>query len=165
MRIRKPRRASPDEVRIARSGEEAIISFADPTISTTHLRIGPQVHQMSDQAVLDMFNDIVDAQDQLLAQWENIVIEIPPGKPQIKYSDFGHQWIPRGDLLRCHIDDGGPEGEVTVHIDDQELSLREFGRLLSTHAGWGMRIAFVPSEIVEEEPEIEVREPTTVEKG
>ena len=58
-----------------------------------------------------------------------------------------------------HVDDGGPEGEITVHIDDQELSLREFGRLLSTHAGWGMRIAFVPSELVEEEPEVEVREP------
>ena len=159
MRKKKPRRASPDEVKISRSGEEAIIAFADPTISTTHLRIGPQVEHMSDQAILDVLNDIVDAQDQRLAEWENIVIEIPPGKPQIKYSDFSDQWIPRGDLLRCHIDDGGPEGEVTVHIDDKELSLREFGRILSTHAGWGMRIAFVPSEIVEEAPEIEVREP------
>jgi hypothetical protein len=164
MRIKKPRRASRDEVRISRSGEEAIITFSDPTISTTHLRIGPQVDRMSDQAIIDMFNDIADAQDQLLAEWENIVIEIPPGKPQIKYSDFSDQWIPRGDLLRCHIDDRGPEGEVTVHIDDKELSLREFGRLLSTHAGWGMRIAFVPSEIVEEEPEIEVREPNKGER-
>ena len=50
MRIKKPRRASPDEVRISRSGEEAIIAFADPTISTTHLRIGPHVQQTSDQA-------------------------------------------------------------------------------------------------------------------
>ena len=58
MRIRKPRPASPDEVRISRRGEEAIISFADPTISTTHLRIGPQIHQMSDQAVV--FPDILD---------------------------------------------------------------------------------------------------------
>ncbi len=159
MRIKKPRRASPDEVKISRSGEEAIIEFADPEISTTHLRIGSQVDQMSDQAILDVLNDIVDAQDQLLADWENIVIEIPPGKPQIKHSVFGDRWIPCGDLLRCHIDDGGPEGEITVHIDDKELSLREFGRMLSTHAGWGMRIAFVPSEIVEEAPEIEVREP------
>ena len=46
-----------------------------------------------------------------------------------------------------------------MHIDDQELSLQEFGRLLSTHAGWGMRIVFVPSELVDEEPEIQVREP------
>ncbi len=139
MRKKKPRRASPDEVKISRSGEEAIIAFADPTISTTHLRIGPQLEHMSDQAILDVLNDIVDAQDQRLAEWENIVIEIPPGKPQIKYSDFSDQWIPRGDLLRCHIDDGGPE-------NDKEWSLREFGRMLSTHAGWGMRIAFVPRD-------------------
>jgi len=164
MRIKKPRRASPDEVRTSRRGEEAIIAFADPTISTTHLRIGPHVQQMSDQAILDMFNGLMDATDQLVAELENVVIEIPPGRPQIKYLDLSDQWSPCGDLLRCHVDDGGPEGEITVHIDDQELSLREFGRLLSTHAGWGMRIAFVPSELVEEEPEVEVREPNEEER-
>ena len=150
---------SPDEVRISRSGEAAIIAFADPTISTTHLRIGPLVQEMSDQAILDMFNDMMDVRDQLIAESENVVIEIPPGRPQIEISDLSDQWSPRGDLLRCHIDDGGPDGEITVHIDDQELSLQEFGRLLSTHAGWGMRIAFVPSELVDEEPQIQVREP------
>ena len=159
MRIKKPRRASPDEVQISRSGEDAIIAFADPTISTTHLSIGPHVHQMSDQAILDMFNDIIGATDQLAAEWENVVIEIPPGRPQIEYSDLSEQWTPLGELIRCYIDDGGPEGEITVHIDDKELSLREFGRLLSTFAGWGMRIAFVPDEMVEEEPEVQVREP------
>ena len=159
MRIKKPRRASPDEVTISRSGEEAIISFVDPTISTTHLRIGPHVHETSDRALLDMFNDMMDVNEQLVAEYENVVIEIPPGQPQITYSELSNQWSPRGDLLRCHIDDGGPDGEVTVHIDDQELSLQEFGRLLSTHAGWGMRIAFVPSELVDEEAEIQIREP------
>jgi hypothetical protein len=87
------------------------------------------------------------------------VIEIPPGHPQIKYSERSDQWVPRGDLLRCLIEDGGDDGEVTVHIDDQELSLREFGRLLLTFAGWSMRIAFVPENLIEEEPEVEVREP------
>ena len=55
---------------------------------------------------------------------------------------------PRGDVLRCIIDDGGPNGEVVISIDDQELSLREFGRMLAVHAGWGMRIAFVPEEFI-----------------
>ena len=55
-------------------------------------------------------------------------------------------------MLRCIIDDGGPDGEVVIHIDDQELSLREFGRLLRVHAGWGMRIAFVPEEFISENP-------------
>jgi len=65
----------------------------------------------------------------------------------------------RGDVLRCIIDDAGPNGEVTIHIDDQELSLREFGRLLRVHAGWGMRIAFVPEEFVTENPTVKVRKP------
>jgi hypothetical protein len=40
-------------------------------------------------------------------------------------------------VLRCTIDDGGPEGEITIQIDDKELSLNEFGRLLRVHAGLG----------------------------
>ena len=57
------------------------------------------------------------------------------------------------------MDDGGPDGEITIHIDDKELSLHEFGRLLLVHAGWGMRIAFVPEELVTENPKIEIRKP------
>ncbi len=63
----------------------------------------------------------------------------------------------RGDVLRCIIDDSGPNGEVTIHIDEQELSLAEFGRLLRVHAGWGMRITFVPEEFVTENPTVKVR--------
>ncbi len=159
MRIKKPRQASPDEVKISRESDGAVIEFADRTISTTHFKIGPQVRHMSDQAILDMFNDMIAARDQLAAEYENIVIEIPPGTPQIEYSELCDQWVLRGDLLRCFIEHGGPDGEVTVHIDDQELSLREFGRLLGTYAGWGMRIAFVPDDLIDEEPEVEVREP------
>lgn len=51
------------------------------------------------------------------------------------------------------------DGEPVIHIDDHELSWREFGRLLTTHAGWGMRIVFVPDDEVHETPQIEVREP------
>ncbi len=159
MRIKKPRQASPDEVKISRESDGAVIEFADRTISTTHFKIGPQVRHISDQAILDMFNDMITARDQLAAEYENIVIEIPPGQPQIEYSELCDQWMLRGDLLRCFVEDGGPDGEVTVHIDDQELSLREFGRLLGTYAGWGMRIAFVPDDLIDEEPEVEVREP------
>lgn len=67
--------------------------------------------------------------------------------------------IPRGDVLRCIIDDAGPDGQVTIQIDDKELSLAEFGRLLRVHAGWGMRIAFVPEEFVTENPKGEIRKP------
>ena len=65
---------------------------------------------------------------------------------------------PRGDVLRCIIDVGGPEGEVTIHIDDKN-SLAEFGRMLRVHAGWEMRIALVPEEFISENPKIEIRKP------
>jgi hypothetical protein len=67
------------------------------------------------------------------------------------------QWVPRGEVLRCIADDGGPDGELTIHIDNEELSLAEFGKLLRYYAGWGMRIAFVPEERVTENPMIVVR--------
>jgi hypothetical protein len=53
----------------------------------------------------------------------------------------------------------GLDDEVFVYIDDKELTLREFGKLLSTYAGWGMRIIFVPDEELEKDPKIEIREP------
>lgn len=57
------------------------------------------------------------------------------------------------------IEDGGPDGEAVICIDDHELSLEQFGRLLVTHAGWGMRIVFVPDDRTDEEPEIQTRDP------
>ncbi len=66
--------------------------------------------------------------------------------------------MPRGDVLRCIIEDNA-EGEAVIVIDDKELSMHEFGRLLKVHAGWGMRIAFVPEELVHEQPKVKVRNP------
>jgi hypothetical protein len=97
--------------------------------------------------------------DQLRREYEHVAVEIPIGQPQISYFEEGDQWTPRGDVLRCVISDGGPDGEPTIDIDDRELSLREFGGLLCTHAGWGMRIVFVPDDEIHEQPTIEVREP------
>ena len=68
MRIKKPRHASLDEVKISREDDGAVIEFADPTISTTHFKIGRQVRQMPDQAILNMFNDMISARDQLAAE-------------------------------------------------------------------------------------------------
>ncbi len=159
MRRRRPHVASLDEVRITRSGDEAIIEYADEKFWTIHFTLGPAVHDMSDQEILDRWNECVRARDQVAAEYEHIAVEVPPGKPQIEYFEKGYQWTPSGDVLRCVIDDGGPDGEPVIHIDDHELSWEEFGRLLTTHAGWGMRIVFVPDDEVHEEPHIEVREP------
>ncbi len=159
MRKKKPILAVIDQVRITRDGNDAIIEYADPTISDTRLTIGPQIKSMTDRDIVDVFNGVMAAQQRLLEDWDGTVTEIPPGRPQIEHHQDSDQWVPRGEVLRCIVDDGGPDSEVTIHIDNEELSLAEFGKLLRCYAGWGMRIAFVAEERVMENPKIVVREP------
>jgi len=129
MRLKKPTRAIIDQVRITREGNDAIIDYADAGIAGTRLTIGPDIATMTDREIIDVFNGILAAQEPLLTAWNKTVTEEPPGERQIDYHEDSDQWVPRGDVLRCIIDDAGQNGEVTIHIDDQELSLREFGRL------------------------------------
>ena len=164
MRLKHPYVASLDQVRISRENEAAIIQYVEPGIRTTHFQLGAQVRAMTDQEILDRFNESIRASERLRGQYVHVAIEIPPAKPQIPYFDRGDQWTPRGDVLRCIIDDGGPDNEPIIHIDDQELSWTQFGRLLTTYAGWGMRIIFVPDDETAVEPLIEDREPNDDER-
>jgi len=159
VRLKRPHPASLDEVRISRLGEDALIEYVEPGFWTTHLRLGPEVQHMTDQEILARHNAVIEAQERLREQYEHVAIEIPPGRPQIERSAWAGGWIPRGDVLRCQIDDGGPDGEPVIQIDDHELSWEEFGHLLTTFAGWGMRIVVVPEDDTHLEPSIEVREP------
>jgi hypothetical protein len=159
MRKKKPIPAVIDQVRITRDGNDVIIEYADPNISGTRVTIGPRLKSMSDREIVDLFNGMMAAQRSLMQDWDKTVTEILPGRPQIEYRKDTDQWVPRGDVLRCIVDDGGADGEVTVYIDNEELSLAEFGKLLRCYAGWGMRIAFVPEERLTENPKIVVREP------
>ena len=102
---------------------------------------------------------VIRAQERTAAEYKHIAVEVPAGSAQVMYCKESMQWVPRGAVLRCLISDGAPEGELTVYIDEEELSLAEFGRLLCTYAGWGMRIAFVPEDETNQEPRIEIREP------
>lgn len=159
MRTKSPTPVSIDQVRVTREGDEASIDHADAIAPTVYLTIGPGIAAMTDADIVAMYNDILDAQWALLQEWDKTVVEEPPGEPQIEYAKSSDQWVSRGDVLRCIVDDGGPDGEVTNYIDDRELSLAEFGRLLKVHAGWGMRIAFVPEEFVADNPKVKIRKP------
>ncbi|MDX2170266.1 MAG: hypothetical protein SF182_24555 [Deltaproteobacteria bacterium] len=159
MRKRRPEVASLDAVHIRRDGDDAVIEYTDPSIATTYFRVGPALDRMSDQDVLDAFNAVLEAEAAEDEPYEHVAVEIPPGRPQIRYHPAAEQWAPRGAVLRCVVDDGGPDGEAIVYIDDQALSLAEFGRLICTYAGWGMRITFVPEDALCCEPQVELREP------
>jgi len=127
MRLKKPTRAVIDQARMTREGNDAIIDYADASISGTRITIGLGIATMTDREIINVFNAILAAQERLLAAWDKTVTEEAPGEKQIDCHEDSGQWVPRGDVLRCIIDDGGPEGEVTIHIDDKELSLAEFG--------------------------------------
>lgn len=160
---KRPRIARLDQVNISRDGEDAIIEFRDPAIATTHLRIGPQVQQMTDEEILLAFNRTITAQmrnrDEL---GEYVAIEVPVGSPQVEHNPGTvNQWSPRGGVLRCCIEDGGGEdGSLPVIcVDGREFTWEEFGKMLCTYAGWGMRIVFVPDDELDHTPKTVVREP------
>lgn len=146
-----------DEVRITRNGEVAIIAYHEPGVPTTHVTIGPEITEMTDQDILDLHNDHLRAAAERAASYENVVVEVPLGSPQVEYHEESGQWAPRGKVVRCTIHD---ENNVAiVEIDDREFTMEEFGKLLVTYAGWGMRIEFVPEDEIHRRPKLEVREP------
>jgi len=147
-----------DEVIITREEDYAVIQYKEEGILTTHLKIGPEIAGMSDGAILELFNDTLRAQAQLAAEYKHVAVEVPLGSPQIKFFARGNQWCPRGGVLRCLVEDD-ENAQLVVEIDDQRLSLKQFGRMLTTYAGWGMRIEFVPEDQLHRRPTLEVREP------
>lgn len=111
------------------------------------------------EQILEVHNRCIAAQDASIASYEYVALEVPPGVRQVRRDSRTGQLVPRGEVLRCHIEHVGGEDHVSIYIDDEEYSLQEFGEILSMHAGWGMRIAFVPEDEVHVEPVIEVRKP------
>jgi hypothetical protein len=158
--------ASPDEVRITREpdGETALIEYAADDIGATHLKVGPALKDMTDSEVLDRFNQMIAAMEDFRREYKHVALEVPVGQPQIEWSELASQWSARGDVLRCVIHDGGGDDgrEPVIEIDDKQLSWSEFGRMLTTFAGWGMRLVIVPDDETHEKPRIRVRDPSTV---
>jgi len=148
----------PDEVIVTRQDDSAVIEYKEKGISTTHLKIGSEMAEMSDEEIVELHNECLRSQAKLAAEYKHVAIELPLGSPQIKYHKDLNQWVPRGGVVRCQILDD-ESGELVVEIDDQELNLEEFGKLLKTYCGWGMRIEFVPDDAIHRRPTHAVREP------
>jgi hypothetical protein len=159
--MRKPRPiARLDEITITRGTEEAHIKYKDPAYGETCLRIGSKMANMTDQEILDLYNDCLKSQSELALNNPYVAIEVPLGSPQIEYSSQCEQWSPKGNVVRCLIDTAAEEEqEPVITVDGKELSWREFGRLICTYAGWGMRIEFTPEDAIHRRPKLEVKEP------
>jgi hypothetical protein len=158
---RRPHRASPDELRITRDGDDVIIAYADESVATTHFKLGRErIAAMTDDEIIDFWNDHLDAREAAAAEYEHVAVEVPMGRPQLEFFEQADQWVPRGHVLRCVVmGSNGEPDEPFLTIDDRDFTPREFARMVGTFGGWGMRIAFVPDDDVYEEPVVEVREP------
>jgi hypothetical protein len=162
-RPRRPHKASPDEIKITRDGDYAIIVYADESVATTHLKMGSEkLAVMTDEQILDFWNTGIEARDTVMAAYEHVAVEIPIGKPQLKYEERSDQWVPRGNVVKGVVlgSDGSDIEDEFVTVDGKDLTIREFARMMMTFGGWGFRIVFVPDHDIHDEPEVEVREPT-----
>lgn len=163
--MKRPYVASLDQVRVSRGpdGETAIIEYAEDDVMKVHLRLGPEVGGLTDQEILDRHNAVIEAQAMLRDDYEHVAIEIPMGQPQIRYERLSDQWVPRGGVLRVLIDDDmDSDGDPAFVIDDTELTVHEFARMLHVWNGWGIRITLVPDDELYDEPAVEVRDPDVV---
>lgn len=147
----KIRPVSADEVKISRDGDSAIFTYADETMGGgMNLKIGSEITHMTDNELLDRHNDVALAMQEMRETYEHVAVEIPIGKSQIEFDQQCGQWSMRGDVLRAFIIDTQNEEtgefEPIIEIDGKELSWREFGKMLTTFAGWGMRLTIVPDD-------------------
>jgi hypothetical protein len=157
-RKKRPGRMTLGTVKIEREGDTAILTPNDATVAVAHFRLGPRLPQMSDEEVLAGFNAMIEAQERLAEERPHVAIEVPPGQAQICFFPDSGQWVPRGGVVRCVVDTD-EEGKAIVYVDEQKLTLTEFGRMVAAYAGWGMRIEFTPEGATERRPRLEVRGP------
>jgi len=100
-RPRRPHKASPDEIKITRDGDYAIIVYADEGVATTHFKMGREkLAVMTDEQILKFWNDGIEARDAFMAAQHLVAVEIPMGKPQLKYEERSDQWVPRGHIVK-----------------------------------------------------------------
>ncbi len=161
---KRPFVASAEDVLITRSGDDAIIKYADESVATTHYKLGAEkLALMSDEQILALCNAGVVAGDEHRRNYNYTATEIPEGKAQLKFFERGDQWVPRGHVLRCQIlSDAAIEPEVDevfVSIDGRDFTLAEFMKMVGSFGGWGMRIEFVPEDELHQRPKLEVCEP------
>ena len=128
---RRPHPASPDELNLTRDGDDVIIAYADDSVATTHFRLGRErLATMTDDEIIDTWNEHLKARDDAMASYEHIAVEVPPGRPQIELSAVNNQWVPRGHVVRCVVLGSNEDpDEPFVTVDDRDLTLREFARM------------------------------------
>jgi hypothetical protein len=154
MRKKKLKVAFPNEVRITRDGVFAHVDFIDTSYMSRRSEIGPKLASMTDEEILRLHNEIVWSQQRCIA--ESKPTEMAEGAPQIQFDNRFKSWTMLSDVLRCELTSGSDPDELMICIDDVELSWDEFGRMLKSYMGWGMRVTLLPQEQLFKPPPPEI---------
>jgi hypothetical protein len=154
--MKKRKIAFPKDVKITRDGIYAHIDFIDPSYMSRRIEIGSTLSSMTDAEILRIHNDIVFSEQASIRQ--SRPTEIEDGGVQIRFDKASGSWVPESDVLRCELTSGEEPHDLVVRIDDQDLSWAQFGRMVSSYRGWGMRVTFLPEEQLFKPPATEIIE-------
>jgi hypothetical protein len=84
-RFKKSHVATQDQVNIIRSGMTVLIEYRDPAVSSTSVTLGADALRLTDQEILARFNETIIAREHSVAASHHVAVEVPPGRPQIRY--------------------------------------------------------------------------------
>ena len=87
-----------EEVTITREGAYAFIEYKEEGVPSTRFEIGPEIAGMSDEEIVELYNECLRAQAKRAAEYKHVAVEVPLGSVQIEYLTRCDQWVPRG---RC----------------------------------------------------------------
>lgn len=127
-RKKRPHVATPDEVRITRDGDFAIIAYLDDTIETTQYRIGAdRLTRMTDEDILALWNaglataieDVTRSRRDMRALLADdgslrCTVEAYPSAPNQPFIRVGQRMYTAMEL--AHLLGGNLGGEVIVTI-------------------------------------------------
>lgn len=154
----KPFIATLQDVQITREGTAVHFSYPGRDHGGQIIEVGEDTTNMTDLELLEIHNDIARKTIEMIKSYEHIAIEIPEGKPQISYDKQCCQWVAKGDVIRCIVGWDEQNEGPSIEIDDKVLTWQEFGKMVSTWEGWGMRITCVPDNELSKTPTVVIGE-------
>jgi len=125
-RKKRPHVATPDEIRIRRDGDFAIIAYADDSIETTQYRIGAErLERMTDEDILSLWNaGLATSQDEV-ARSRRDMSALLSGKSTLTCTVAAYPATP---------------GQPFIHVHGRNYTAMELAHLLGGHIGWGVTI-------------------------
>ena len=159
MRPKKPTHVLIDQVRITREGSDAIIDHADANLSG--VRISSGLNRVDDRC---RYRRDVQRDPRALSGRS---CSSGTRRSSRSRRARSRSTITRTAINGCRAATCCAASSTTVGRTGKSSSVsttRSYrspnsAGLLSVHAGWGMRIAFVPEEFVTENPNVKVRKP------